>query len=1835
MSRTRICAAVALAALAFASPAWADAAGDLMAGRAALGSGDAARALPLLESAARDLPQSVEAQFALAQACLQTGQFDKARDQLDKVLKLSPDHAQARTLLDAITGQRETFEQKLAYGRALMSAGLHSHAMLEARQLMAGPATDEQRLAARLLLAEAKVLSGFTDVQLVEALKAVSEAKGTSSEGPARVLAAMALVASDNPAVRADADAMLKAADATVPRQGVWRDRLTLISLVRQLDDPANAPAVAKGLAGVIGSIPPSPYSEELLGRLIGRLTECAVGAADRNDLDTAMRIVAPAYTAVEIPAGVKDQAAMVGKAIDVKGGWMAAVPPMHVGPHLAEPAVALAEREQKLRGRDATFLSLWLADSWLRPRTAGAAPVEPVIDARLHLLDRTGDLARLPVQDGKADLLSAAQPLAQQMIESLIDAPTNLRQRNVLANLIMSHVGRACSGPFERDGHKALGLFNISLDDPKSIFSRLPQGPAHADLLFYFANQYRALGEEAFNKAAESPRGDVNNTLNQYDRAALQLLARGLKLYPPLTHTAKIEGEVKSPIYLDDVDDDDDFVFNADDAPEPAPKPVRTYANYNWASAGADVTISRYQDAKKWAAAEAGYKLLYAEVAGGDLAERLIGLKIVQANAEMTERLQAQRRVDKLPAPMTDAIRQAVALIKAEPVRTDWVKYVFNEQLSDLLRMDRADLAMEVVEGLAGPAGADKLAEWALLTRAKMAGMAAQRMLAISAATAEPGQGVKLEPSHALELKLLGELADKFPDSPHGGVVAARVGEIANLYRSHRSFATADAVLADFVQAHPKVRGAERLAFARIQVAMARADDALVNRPADAGVPQKISDEYAAALDVIAGFLKDHPTGSPAYDAEGEMLNIARIYGSAGAWPVARTVIERFVVAVPDFREPARARLWLAATWLGELESAHGLAMLTPPPPPQLPGPVERSLGEGDEDGMRNSGGGLFGGDDDDTEEYSRQERVGGSGGEGPGALGLDAYGDVDTPPAAARGGAVEIFDARDLQHPITDFRPPVANRPADIHEVPGESLAAIRQGEQQRLQQIARMEQQGGQQAPQVQAKQPGGIVLPTGVLLSEEAMKKQDAASDAAYAILLDLHKNNRLEPVGAQARGEILWMFGYFEGQLRPDRAVVLIERLLADRPDDADRVALAYRVLSDRVVWAAGRQPNERIDQAWVDARHERFETARTAIDAFLQKNADRRPWDHRAMMLRIRSYEQEASLAAVVSPPRAAGLLARAADEVLKLASDVPDHPDRDALPGRLWSIADQLVRLGQRDQALYVLSRIAVRFPTSNLANQSVLRMAQLYAEALTAPLRAVETYQEYLALGGDDNAVRSQVYQIAQQLAGRQRYVEALHVYGVFVDSFPTDPRAAQALGAIGQIHQTNEAFGDAIAAYQRILEEYKSSADWTYRFRIAECHIHLSQWRDARRIYSDYLESRAVDVTGNNAQVDPQQGGNRAMAATRIEVLKSLERYQTLLADKQVTRNKDSAQFEIGRIVLERLSNRVKAVEEFAKVIKGWPQSHLADDAQYEIGTALLDLGRLDEAREALLRVARDYPNSPQADDALYKIGQSYEQQAQRLASVTLEQARQIAFEEGQKGAYQEAQKRIQTQTENIKGQVQKLRQAGKGKEAELTEAYSGFRYQGNEAELSNIARKAEQAAETESALEVANRQDRINEAYRNAVAVYKRAADEHPLGDATDESLLRMASIFETELKDRKAAMETYQRVVKFFPGTPVAEDAAWKVASFYEAEGDYDQAAQAYRDFIRTYPASKRVADAQFALAEALEQLGRWVEAMDAYQTFRDKFAQHPKAPTAQDQIQWIRAYRMK
>ena len=1772
--------------------ALADAQSDLAAGREALKAGDLDKALPLLKSAAQNLPQSVEAQAALGQVQLRLGDLDEALKAYQAVAKLSPDHAEAKRIVEALTGRQQTFAQKLAYARALMDMQSYTEAAKLLHTLATGPAEDAQRLQARLALAECRLWANQAHTAGTSALEVIKSADAAAA-AQARAIIALAQAGQ---ALRSDKDtAALQLAEDMLKQLGrvaaPWDARAELARLCVQLiQDPTKAAEVSAKLTGPVGSVPDSPFERDLVRSLHARLSKAVHLRIRQGDLTGAMAVAWPMVSDQAVPA-----AEVVLKPVAVKGGWLAGSDRQSMRLASAGLLRAVGEAEVQTRSYKAGGLGLWLAAQAM----LAEKPTDNTRATLVSLISQLNILSRPVPGRQKGAPISVADEMQYQLIMALAGRLEDSGSRSGLVTHISALLNRYAAWDELEAGLARFVKIDPApaADAPKAIgpplkvelvggFAAWPVGVGRQHLLGELMGRYSQLGEKAFRKAAATLDPAANSTLNRFDQVAVLLYAE--------MHAAPII---------------------------PSGKKVLPFT-----------VLPRYEGAEKWEVAEAGLRLMWSKRPPEQWRWGLAHFYIRHARAEEDKLLNLRKR---LPDKLNPLIVQALGeLKKTVPISAGWDRRrQLTSAASSLVAyyegLERPDLAREVIDTFVGPRADDEFADWGLWARANLLHQEAGRAVGRLAPQFDGGKNLPLNPLHAAELKLLDELVSKFPKSDYVAPAVGLVIEVSRIYQNYKAFAPATAVVTDFLKAHPKTSKAERLEYELALISMHKAQVAFAKREDKDTPPAKLSDEYAAAIDALAGFLKAHPRGDYAGSAASELFRIARTYGQADAWPIARDVLKRFAAAVPEFTSPPMLRFYEAATYLGELDREHGLALLTLPTPPAPPAPATGPRGGGvsvaefasDELAKRldvtDYTGGTF-----DRPVYSVAAPE-------PDARTTPDGVALPSPvlPPGASGRPSNAGEGRDVGHGYAGLAPQPA--PAEDN-----ALAMIRRSEQLRIGQIAMLQDRQVRGQQQGKGQQDQAVVLPSGPVLSEAEMKRQDTAADAAYKILIDLIAKAPADRhnLPGRARAEVMWLIGFFEGQKRPDRAIAMIEQYLKDRPTDPDRIDLAFRVIRDQIEFAAQVAPTDRIDQDWVDQRHARFEKARQQIAAFVAAHADRKERVYQARELAVASYQREAGLAGQVSAVRAGGLLARSGQELLAISRDLPDHAVVQKIPGRLRQISSQLEGLQQFEQAIDILSRIPIRFPSDAQAVAAVLRIAELYADRLNSPLRAVEAYQEYLSLAGDRQDIRTRVFDIGRTLAAKERFLEALHVFGVFVDSFPTDPRAPQALQEIGKTHQANEAWKEAMAAYERILAEYPNVGITPgVHVAIAECHIHLSEWKAARRSYEEYLR-KYPPPRGKAAQA--QQASYHQLARQRIDILKNLDRYQMLLADRQVQRNKDDAQFQIGRIVLEQLGYRLKAVSEFRKVIADYPRSDLADDAQLEIGKALLALGRQKDARTELLKVPAKYPMSPLADNALYLVGSSYEQQGTRLASVSAKEVRAELLLGGQKAAYAQFQEQEYANKILVAKRRQELRQAGKLEDLSNNDAYFAARYNGmNTGNLLGNVRQFEQQAETESALQVANRQDRINEAYRKAVNVYGRVAKDYPLGDTTGESLKRLARIYEIELKDRDAAMKVYQRIVQLFPGTPVAESAALKVAKFHEQTGKFDLAVKAYRDFIRTYPASGQVPDAQYSLAEALEQLGRWVEAMDAYETFRQKFSTHAKAPAAHERIQWIKAYR--
>ncbi len=635
------------------------------------------------------------------------------------------------------------------------------------------------------------------------------------------------------------------------------------------------------------------------------------------------------------------------------------------------------------------------------------------------------------------------------------------------------------------------------------------------------------------------------------------------------------------------------------------------------------------------------------------------------------------------------------------------------------------------------------------------------------------------------------------------------------------------------------------------------------------------------------------------------------------------------------------------------------------------------------------------------------------------------------------------------------------------------------------------------------------------------------------------------------------------------------------------------------------------------------------------------------------------------------------------------------------------------LAEVAQRfDKARGQLAGIVKDFPK----DKSVVHQAQWdIANSFLTQARVVDAFSATLARGQYVRAatelqqvaaryhdhpniaqIPQMLWNIAQELAGRGYYDEAINVWSELTIHYPTHPQAQQAAYRIAQTYQNNlkrpllaaEAYlelnftrGGDLSIQNQIFSigvSLKNEKRWVEAMHVLESfvdgfprnpsagkaltmvgQIHQTNeaWDDAIKAYRRVIDEfpagtwvrdakwSIAECTINLSQWRGAMAAYRSYLATyakdgkaaeanrRIGILKDLARYQALV-DEEGQRKAFDAQYQIAEILLTKLSNPVKAIIEYRKVTDRWPQSHLADDAMFKTGRTYLSMGQTAKAREALLAVALKYPTSPLADDAVYMVGQSYENEAQRLAGVTREKTIKKARMWAQKDAYSKftAARRDLRRINEL--EIADLKKGGKLKAAEMAQARQSVQEsQFAMANVSLLGEQARQQVETLTASELADRQDKINAALRRAVGAYQQAS-KVPAADKADESLLRMAVIFAEKLKDSDAAMKTYLEIVRQFSGTAVAEDASWRIAQYHERQGKYAEAITAHEAFLRNYRRSPRAGAAQFAIAENYEHLGQWVKAMDAYTNYINNFPSGPLVQKATEQINWIKTYRL-
>ncbi|MBN1556542.1 MAG: tetratricopeptide repeat protein, partial [Lentisphaerae bacterium] len=319
---------------------------------------------------------------------------------------------------------------------------------------------------------------------------------------------------------------------------------------------------------------------------------------------------------------------------------------------------------------------------------------------------------------------------------------------------------------------------------------------------------------------------------------------------------------------------------------------------------------------------------------------------------------------------------------------------------------------------------------------------------------------------------------------------------------------------------------------------------------------------------------------------------------------------------------------------------------------------------------------------------------------------------------------------------------------------------------------------------------------------------------------------------------------------------------------------------------------------------------------------------------------------------------------------------------------------------------------------------------------------------------------------------------------------------------------------------------------------------------------------------------------------------------------------------------------------AVELFKRVVQEEPPPDLAAASFYLMGDAYRELDRPDAARIAYARVREAFPESEFYPYALLKLGElaAPEDPAEALAlyaraaadtnapaRVTAEALFQSAELQYEQGAYEASAAAYQRLRREFPADA-------RAREAALRTAWSLYRA-GLYAETLRVAdavlNRPEREGEPDPAAEAewlylkANAQRALlkREAARET---YARLIERHP------DSRYADAARYENALVHFK--MGEFEGAIEWARG--VRADAArgadvyWLLAESYAALDRHDDALQYYRLILKDFPDSAMAGDAAYRIAYHLQSQGRYAEAASRFLETAQRFADSETAPKA-------------
>ncbi len=587
-------------------------------------------------------------------------------------------------------------------------------------------------------------------------------------------------------------------------------------------------------------------------------------------------------------------------------------------------------------------------------------------------------------------------------------------------------------------------------------------------------------------------------------------------------------------------------------------------------------------------------------------------------------------------------------------------------------------------------------------------------------------------------------------------------------------------------------------------------------------------------------------------------------------------------------------------------------------------------------------------------------------------------------------------------------------------------------------------------------------------------------------------------------------------------------------------------------------------------------------------------------------------------------------LIGKSIETYQQLLAQRPGAPDNDRV---LYQLARGYQNIGQTDQAIATLRRLAAEYPTSNLIGDARFRSAELLYNLGRYPEAEVD-YAFVLGLGANASFHESAQYKYGWTLFKQTKYDQGLPVFFAILDrELPPgeleDPDAAleavpkdKADLASSSLRVSSLSFaalggGSAINAYFQKIGSEPRFYPLIYN-ALGGLFVEKRRFSDAALTYSAFIERYPLHASAPKFQKGVinayDQGGFNDL------VVREKERY--------VTAYEPSAAYWAGRAptpeVLTELrkgmedlgrhyqamaqagtapgnaANFVKAAGWYKKILDNFASDPKIAEVNLLYADSLYDGGRTSEAAGQYMKTAYDYPSHPKASEAAYAAVQAW----QRLAKEVPPADRAAALRQ----SIDASLKLADTFNDHPQWNVVVTRAAQDLYEIKATDEAVTVSER-------LIARTPPATADQRriafgvvaDARFAQGRYPEAEAAYGRLLALLPANAPERKLViDQLAASIYKQGEAAR-DGGDLRAAAEAFLRVGATVPDASIRPNADFDAASAYLALEDWPKATAALEGFRSRYPGNPLVADVDKKLAAAYQKDGKPALAASALQ----------------------------